>query len=101
LVSGRKTQTCYTFLCLVQNDCNARLTMWGGGHLVTKGIPVRVGEEGQGVPQRNRKGSTLRRPTVHPQPPLRCNIAAGPRGGLPDAFSLERRRRRRLSEGLL
>jgi len=76
----------------------------GGVHLVTGAIRVGVGEEGQGVPQRNRKGSTLRWPSVHPQPPLRCNTAAGSRGGRPDAFAiyaLEWRRGRRSPEDLL
>ena len=50
------------------------------------GICVRVGREGQRVPQRNREGSTLCRSSVHPQPTLRWNTINGPRVGRLDAI---------------
>ena len=57
-----------------------------------------------GAKQRNREGSTLCRPSIHPQRPLKYNTAVGPRRGCPDAvalYALEWWRRRRLSEYLL
>ena len=59
-----------------------------GGSPWHEGTRVQVGEQGQSVPQWNREGSTLCEPSVHPQPPLRCNTAAEPRVGCLAAVAL-------------
>ena len=76
----------------------------GGGHLGTMGACVRVGMEGQSVPQRNRERSIMCRLSIHPQPSLRWSTITGPSVGLLDAVAacaLEWWHGQRLSTSLL